>query len=210
VKRLLLLLLVAGCGSQDQQQAGADGEPAAGSDAINLETGESERTPEQLQSRASEALRPILADPPSARLSNLRNGHAGAVCGHVDSKVDGRYAGARPFLVTPDGAALISPTPEIGFGDPSDVFPDFYIRWCASPEELERVQPQMTAPADTNAQMPEIPPPPAGAAQTPAPAPPTPQPSPPARETPKARQPVQRQPGDDSFMNAVLRDDDRP
>jgi hypothetical protein len=65
--------------------------------------------------------------------------HAG---GRRSRGPDGKPAW-RPFVVTPEGVAVVSTTPEVRITDPEDPFPDFYIRWCASPAELARLQPNM-------------------------------------------------------------------
>ena len=207
-RRLLLLfpLILTGCGSQEERQAANDAAEQASAGPLNLETGLGALSPEQLQARATEALRSVLPDPASARLSNLRNGAAGAVCGDVDAKAGGRYSGPKPFVVDPEGLALVSPTAEINFADRADIFPDLYLRWCASPEELQRLGPRLAAPAPGNEQSAE-PSPPDVLAMPPAAPPPTPEPP---RAAPKAAERPPRQPGDDSFMNAVLRKDEQP
>jgi len=100
--------------------------------------------PEGLNGRAHAALTGFLADPASARYFDVRSGSAGSICGQVDSKQpEGGWAGFRPFVVTPEGVGIISDTPQIGFGTPGDLFPDFYIRYCATPEELARLGPEI-------------------------------------------------------------------
>ena len=146
MRRLLILFLfLAGC----ESEPASDAEPVP--DGI-LPTAQAPVTvspaqqPAENQQRASQALAAILADPESARYSGLRAGAAGSVCGLVDAKqAGGKYAGPRPFVVTPEGVAVISTTPQVMFQDPEDLFPDFYIRWCASPDELKGLGPRIAS-----------------------------------------------------------------
>ena len=208
MKRLALLLLMplSACGwaspeDMNAQEEGAD-IAAEALAAANQAAGEEAEDPAALQARVERAMGVILRDPRSARYANVRSGVARSVCGEVDSKQEnGRYGGMRPFVVTPEGVAVVSATAAIGFGDPADIFPDYYIRWCASPEELTRLGPAvrtpLPAPADPGVQadIPDIPAldpaPPAGG---------------PAGPTPKARPPVEGGvEKDDSFLNSVVR-----
>lgn len=144
-KALLALLLLSGCNSQSQNEAREGPDAAALAAAAAAEVA-APVDPAVLQSKAQTLLGAILSDPASARFSNLRGGPAGSICGAVDSKgSDGRYTGPRPFVITPEGVALVSPTAQVPFDQPDDIFPDFYIRWCASPEELARLGPLITA-----------------------------------------------------------------
>ncbi len=144
-KALLGLLLLLGCNSQSQNPA-SEGPDAAALAAAAAAEVSAPIDPAVLQSKAQALLGTVLTDPASARFSGVRSGAAGSICGAVDSKgSDGRYTGPRPFVVTPEGVALVSPTAQVPFDQPDDIFPDFYIRWCASPEELARLGPMMTA-----------------------------------------------------------------
>lgn len=134
VRRMLLLLLLAGCDARpDAGGEGNDGMPAPQPEAGEPAVGD--RGADNLM-RAKQALGAILENPASARYSQVRSGAAGSVCGLVD---------ARPFVVTPEGVAVVSPAPKVMFDDPDDVFPDYYIRWCASSEELRRIGPRVVA-----------------------------------------------------------------
>ena len=48
-----------------------------------------------------------------------------------------------PFVITPAKVALVGSSPQIQFADPSDLLADAYVRWCATPEELSRIGPQL-------------------------------------------------------------------
>lgn len=206
------LLLLGACGSKSDEDAGDGGATPAGLEALPEGAAMS---PAQLQARAEAAIGAIAKDP---RFSEIRGGPLNAVCGKVDSKLpNGKYAGPRPFVVTPEGVAVISVTPSIMFDDPTDPFPDLYIRWCATPEEMQTIGPAIARTAEAP------PPPPAelppetidpvptgnwgvvpGAAPPPAPKAAEPAPAAPKEKTPPP--PVKRQPGDeDSFMKSVIR-----
>ena len=207
MKRMLLLLALAGCDSSNEatpvQVAGGEmtGQAAA------LPASGASASPDQLQARARAALDVILPDP-NMRFANLRAGASNALCGEVEAKqIDGKR-GVRPFVITPEGVAVVSTTAQVQLTDPEDPFPDFYIRWCASPEELARLQPNMVGGETLGLGVPppDIPDVPTDVpAALPAPAPE------PARETPPAQAKAEapsRPPAptsDDSFFNAVAR-----
>jgi hypothetical protein len=201
MKRLAVLLLLAGCGSQDKVGESGDGAeivPPAPA-AENLSAGSPAADAARLQARVESAMAVILPDPAKARYAEVRAGAAGSVCGTVDpGERTARAGGFRPFVVTPEGVAIVSPTPAISFGDPSDIFPDFYIRWCATPEELARLAPELRGtieappPADPGAVddfLPDL-------LEPPPPEPPRPPEGRPAEE--------------DSFSKAVRRKSDAP
>lgn len=216
-KPLLALLLLSACNSESQNGASEGPDPAALAAAAAADVSKPV-DPAVLQARAQALTSGILNDPASARYSNLRSGPAGSICGAVDSKgSDGRYGGPRPFVITPEGVALVSPTAHVPFDQPDDIFPDFYIRWCASPEELARLGPLLspnqglapTVPVETPDLVPLDPP----GAELPSQAPVPPLPAPPPRAAEPAGKPAseansvpRRQSADeDSFFNAVLR-----
>jgi hypothetical protein len=211
------LLLLAGCGSKSEQRE------SGGSDPAGLETlvqGPAELSPQQLQARAASAVGTIAEDP---RFAEIRAGVSNSVCGQVDAKLpNGKYAGLRPFLVTPEGVAVISAGPRIMFDDPADPFPDLYIRWCATPQEMQTIGPmvaqtaEVSPPEDLPAEtidpvpdgnwgvVPDAMPPPASV-KTPPAAPPVA-----AIKAPAAAAPI-RQPGDeDSFFKSVIRAPEEP
>jgi hypothetical protein len=199
------ILLLAGCESEPAVENRAAATPAAG--AFD-ENGMIAQSPAQVEAKARAALAPVLKDPASANFWNLRGEPTGAVCGQVDSKENGKYTGPRPFVVTPEGAALISATPEVGYGDPADPFPDFHIRWCATPEELATVGPAIArreaAPAEAfNEAVPEPAPLPPAELPPPLPAPRPVEAAPPP--APKAAPPASTGAEEDSFSKAVIR-----
>lgn len=109
-----------------------------------------------LRERAIAGLRAILPDPDEARFAELRAGAAGGVCGQIDTEQpDGKRSGFRPFVVTPEGVAIISLTSQLNLDDPEDLFPDYYIRWCASPAELSTLR--ITNTLDTTIPVTELP-----------------------------------------------------
>jgi hypothetical protein len=205
MKRLAALLLcLSACGSQESDANGANEAPDPAAEALaaaNLLAADEAQDPAVLEARVERAMSGILRDPGSARYASIRAGMARSICGEVDSKQeDGRRGGFRPFVVTPEGVAVVSTTTGIGFGDPADIFPDYYIRWCASPEELIRLGPAIRtpppAPLDLNIQA-EIP---DDSLLAPSPDRPGPAPARPPRPP--------RADGDDSFFNSVVRKDE--
>jgi hypothetical protein len=214
MRKFLFLLLLAGCDSQSRD--GGGGSPGMSTEeAALMEKLNAGVTPEdaaQLQARAAAALSAVLIDPGSARYASIRSGAAGAICGEVDSKQpNGKHGGMRPFLVTPQGVAVISTTPQVVFADPSDIFPDLYIEYCASPEELTQLGPRLNEaarnPQDIPIPLAELPldlPKDLPKALPPAEAPPARERSAPA-PTPVPVAPRTTSPDDDSFSSAVLR-----
>jgi hypothetical protein len=209
MRRLAALLLLAGC-SQDPPGDADDGDaatPPAAAAAGNL-AGDSAG----LQARVDGAMAAALQDPAGARYRNVRAGLAGTVCGEVDPKrTRGGHAGFRPFLVTPQGVALVAGSARLKFDDPADPFPDFYIRWCASPEELKRLEPELqrAIAGSGGAAPPPDPLPGEGGIHDPLPPDPGEQPplSPPAGAGGKA----ETGPADvNSFINSVKRKRDQP
>src|SRR5437868_2398438 len=103
MKRLLALLLVAGCSSKsqipDQKQTSERAEPQPGFDLANA-AAQSSGSPASLQQRAIAALAGHVSDPQKAQFSELRTGVDGALCGTVEAAdLPGRSP--RPFIVAP-------------------------------------------------------------------------------------------------------------
>jgi hypothetical protein len=137
---LLAVLLLGGCGSNDGQDAQPGDEGGALPPAA-VQPAPSQDQAAQNRQRAEQALGVILHDPESARYSEVQSGAGGSVCGRVDAKqADGRYGGSRPFVVTPEGVGVISSTAAIEFGNPEDVFPDFYGR-CRNCRRSKSIRP---------------------------------------------------------------------
>jgi hypothetical protein len=197
------VLLLSGCGD-DGPAADGNVSAAEAAEAANLMAGlpTGTLTPEQIRARIQSALRPMVIEPETARLAHVRAGAAGSVCGEVDSKQPGGARGGfRPFVITPDGVAVISPAPRVMFDDPADLFPDFYMRWCASPQELATLPTQIA-----NTAAPAVPDVPVDPAAIPDPllnetvaAPPLPSAPPPAAAVPPAKA------DSDDFLRSVVR-----
>ncbi len=207
---LLLSLLLAGCDSQGADEQGQTATLPAGAQS-GAQAGGASGGPAQFEGRARAALSAIVQDAQSARLANLRTGAAGALCGNVEAKQPDGKPAFRPFVVTPEGVAVVSTTAEVKLTDPEDPFPDFYIRWCASPAELARLQPDMIGgetlgfgAAPPPPEIPDVPPDlPADLAEAPAVAPSKERPAAQAKAEPPPRPPTPT--GDDSFFNVVAR-----
>ena len=215
MKRLLILLLLAGCDSQrDGNGSGADPTGAgAGMEDPMVNAGGVD--PAVLQARAETAMSAAILDPASARYANVREGSGGSICGDVNAKgEDGRLQGFRPFVVSPEGVAVVSSAATIMFDNPADMFPDFYLRYCAPLEELPMLHRKMAGripdlPAPPDASLGPAPPadlPPLGPPLAAPPAPSVP-PSPPSARQPAApKAQTKAQSGDeDSFFNSVIR-----
>ena len=223
MKRLLILLLLSGCDSQ-QDENGGGGVPASAvagmEDPMINAVG---ADPAALQARAQTAVSAVILDPVSARYANVREGSGGSICGDVNAKGEnGRLQGLRPFVVSPEGVAVVSSAATIMFDNPADMFPDFYLRYCAPLEELPMLHRKMAA------RSPDLPPPPdASLGPAPpsdlspldfpvgaAPPPPPPPPSPPSARQPAAAQAqakAKTRGGDeDSFFNSVIRPQEEP
>lgn len=205
MKKLLpILVLLASCNSQaDEEEAAAEAPAGEAAAPAALPAGEDMVA---LQARVSRAMAVALPDAGTAEYRALRTGAGGAACGEVATRKGGGVF--RPFVVTPDGLAVVAAGPAIVWDDPDDFVADAYIRWCASPEELQRLAPQLQSAAVNSAatavpveEGPDLPLPPvreeAPAAAPAVPAEPAP---PPVRRKPPP------QPQIDSFFNSV----DRP
>jgi hypothetical protein len=151
MKRLTLFLLpaflLAGCGSRSADVGVTDNEAAAAGAAANAMLANIEAAaddPARIRDMIAKAMPAALSDAGHAQYRNLRMGAGGAACGEVAAKPAGRGAPVfRPFVVNPDGFAVVAATPKMAFDDPGDFVADAWIRWCASPEELQRLAPQL-------------------------------------------------------------------
>lgn len=204
VSALLVALLTACDRSSDEAPPAPAPVPRQAGPPQQLSAADAER---MLQEKALAGLRAILPDPKDARFSELRAGTAGAVCGRIDTEQpDGKRSGFRPFVVTPEGVGVISLTNQLMLNDPEDLFPDYYIQWCATPAELATLK--ISGDVNLMATAPEIPSDLPGQAELPVPAPETPA----AAGPPPAPAPVpQPRPGAassselESFSKVVLR-----
>ena len=184
-------LLLCGCDSSGggSGDGGDDaGAPASGPLPGNLVEALSPEEMARLRSRAVTALALLVPNAASAGYARLRNGAGGAICGEVEAAGRGVLF---PFLVTPDGAAIVSRAPAIRLDDADDPFPDLYMQYCATVEELGRLGAQMNSlvPAPVQ-EPPPLPPSQSNAAEM--------------DETP-ADEPGPRPGDDESFFNAVVR-----
>jgi hypothetical protein len=172
-KLCVILLLLAGCGSRN------NADPANGAEAIpselmpNLAAIKANREAEA-KALVERAMATAIPDAKNAQYRNVRPGAGRAACGEVSGKTTG---GFRPFVVTPEGVAVIGTSAIIAWDDPSDLLADAYIRWCATPEELQKVGPAIRN-AKTDAGLPNLAAP-APETSAPAPGPDLPQPKPP-------------------------------
>lgn len=198
MRKLCLILLSLSACHNDGTGEGAGDAASEPQQALVPETGlpSTAPNPAQLQAMVKRAMAAVLPDAKAARYRNLHAGTGGAACGEVS-------AGStpfRPFVVTPNAIAVVAATSAIAFEDPSDIFADAWIRWCATPDDLRRLGPVLQQAAASNVietiPNPEIPPP-----GEPALPPPTPADTPPPRA---AAQPAPR-PEIDSFFNSVQR-----
>ena len=208
MRKLLILLLLAGCDSSDSDEQASAGQAATG--AGGPVPAAAQNPAVQLESRARGALGPIVSDPKSIRFAELKAGSAGSVCGRVEVKQPDGKPAVRPFVVTPEGLAVISTASQLNLSDPEDPFPDFYIRWCASPAELAQLQPQMIggdtlglgASSSPPPDIPDLPPDLPGDIE-PSPTPAPERPAAQAKAEPPPRPPVPT--NEDSFFNVVAR-----
>src|SRR5579875_2310912 len=145
-------LLLAGCRDKPEGVGNAnvvDNEAAAAGAAANaiLENAlapADPNDPARLQAVIAQAMPTAIPDAKDAQYRNVRGGAGGAVCGEVASKPVGRAPPVfRPFVINPDGLAVVAATPKLAFADPNDFAADAWIRWCASPEELQKLAPQL-------------------------------------------------------------------
>jgi hypothetical protein len=205
-----LLLLLASCNKQAEEDDNFAGTelPSAG---VAPAAVPGTQDAAALQERVIRAMAVGLPDSAGAQYRGLRAGAGNAACGEV-AAASGAVAGIfRPFVVTPEGLAVVATTATIAWDDPDDFVADAYLRWCATPEELQRLAPQLQASAaksaaaavNSAAEEADLPLPPVRDETPPVPAPAieTPMPPPPARK--KDAPP----PRIDSFFNSVDRDD---
>ena len=189
-------LLAAGCDSRSGP--GGEGLPESGG-AVEPALANLSLSPEEtarLRARAAAALIMVLPGAVGAAYANVRSGSAGAICGEVDA---GNALGSRPFVVTPTGAAMLSPTSELRLEDPDDPFPDLYMQYCASAEELLRLGERMAGIRPPGA----VPSPPVSG-EIPLPGDDSVR-ADGVEELPPPQESGRRRPADDTFFNSVLR-----
>ena len=209
MKKLLpILALLASCNKEAAEDDVA-GEAPPGNTAVAMAGAPVAPDMAALQAKVSRAMAIGLPGAGTAQYRAIRPGTGGAACGEVATEAKGLAGIFRPFVVTPDGLAVVAAGPAIDWEDPDDFVADAYIRWCATPEELQRLAPQLQSAAAKSA-----------AAMTPTedeadlPLPPVREdpaaaaPAPPAEAAPPPRKkgPPPPPPQIDSFFNSV----DRP
>ena len=199
-------LALAGCGSRADREV-SDNEALAAGDAANAAVANlagpaGADAAAHIQDLIARAMPAAMPDSTDAQYRALRLGAGGAVCGEVAAKPAGKAASVfRPFVINPDGLAVVAATPNLAYDDPSDFVADAWIRWCATPEELERLAPAIRraardpASAPMNAVAPAAD---AGAPPAPDVTPPPPAPAHPA--APAAKPPPANV---ESFFNSV-------
>jgi hypothetical protein len=192
----LILLALAGC---EDRGGGPEPSPEAGAEQnLALEGGllpSGAADPAKLQALIDKAMPAVLPNAKAARYRDVRAGAGGAACGEVAAG----SAIFRPFVVTPEGVAVVATGAAIAYDDPNDIFADAWIRWCATPEELQRLAPQLQKAADAN--IADLVPPPD------MPVPDVPIPLPQTEEAPRSVAPARPAPPPqiDSFFNSVQR-----
>jgi hypothetical protein len=136
-KPWLILLLLAGCGADD---TGASGNAAGAGDDLsaNLLVGVPAPDMNQLRALIDQAMPAAIPDAGSAQYRNLRAGAERSVCGEVATKwKEGTQGEFRPFVITADGVPVIGDQARIPYENPADFMATAWIRWCATPEELQ-------------------------------------------------------------------------
>jgi hypothetical protein len=200
---LILLPLVAACGSQNSPQEAADEDTSASLEAEDLAPSAAGTDPAQLQSLIDRAMPAVLQNPGEAEYRNVRPGAGGSVCGEVAPK-EPKGPVFRPFVVTPEAIAVVGTSPRVAFENPEDFLADAWIRWCATPEELKQLSDNLPKLTRKVQQTSEADLPPLDIEDIPLP-PPAAQPG---TETPPAP-PAKAKPADppriDSFFNSVAR-----
>ena len=122
-------------------------DPDAGSNAQNEAAAANPNS--AVLERARSALRAVLVDDSQVRYEEVRSVPGGAICGRI---VRGGQAAsdALPFVVTPAGEGFLGRSARLTLEDLSDPFPDIYMRWCSSIEELRALQLEAEAMAQRN------------------------------------------------------------
>ncbi|MBV8686834.1 MAG: hypothetical protein JOZ90_10685 [Alphaproteobacteria bacterium] len=202
---LPILLFLAGCGARAPAGGDEGADPAAGGNDLlgNLAAVNDSNDPARLQALIDRAMPSAIPRAKDAAYRNLRGGAGGSVCGEVAPAGPKRVF--LPFVITPDALAVVGTTPRIAYEDPNDFLADAWIRWCATPEELQKLAPTLqnaaraAGPAanEVSAAIPppidpsvvQVDPPPPPPPDRPVPAPPPAKPAPP--------------PQIDSFFNSV-------
>lgn len=155
-----IALLLAGCDSSKSGVEPVDNEALAAGAAANAALANvivpaDPNDPARLQGIIAQAMPAAIPDAKDAQYRGVRAGAGGSVCGEVAAKPAGRAKPVfRTFVINPDGMAVVAATPKLAFNDPTDFVADAWVRWCASPEELQRLAPQLREAASNPASIP--------------------------------------------------------
>jgi hypothetical protein len=173
-----ILFLLAGCGSKDN--VGANNAEALQSELMPNMAAVEANSAAHVQALIDQAMPAAIADAKSAQYRNVRAGAGGSACGEVSGKATHGFV---PFVVSPEGIAVVGTSAKIAYEDPSDFLADAWIRWCATPEELKNVAAVVqkakpdALPGNLSLPAPDVPAaPPTGEAAPAKPAPPPPPP----------------------------------
>jgi hypothetical protein len=158
---LLPLLLLAGCGSRDRGDANNAADALPPELMPNMAAVEASSAA-HVQALIDQALPAAVPDAKTAQYRNVRAGAGGAACGEVAGKTTHGWV---PFVVPPSGTAVVGTGAKIDYANPSDILADAWIRWCATPEELNTVAAEIhkarpdLLPGNLAAPVPDVPPP---------------------------------------------------
>ena len=130
-----ILLLLAGCGAKTGGESNGAAEPVPPDLMPNLAPVEA-NSAANVQALIDTAMPAALPDAKTAQYRNVRAGAGGAACGEVSGKTTHGFV---PFVVAPGGIAVVGTGPKIEYENPDDLLADAWVRWCATPEELNAV-----------------------------------------------------------------------
>lgn len=151
-KWTLILLLLAGCGAKDTEETEGNALGVPEGLTAPLPAGPPGQDPAALQALIDRAMATTLPNAKDAQYRNLRPGTAGAVCGEVSVPGPKQAPGPfRLFVVTSDAVAIVAEGATIDYDDAEDAFADAWLRWCATPDELQALSTRLQSAADNAA-----------------------------------------------------------